>query len=210
MRLVQQEDDARRLGPREFGLFTSWSDEVRISCNDGSRKSQSVEAGITIITLPTDCMAETNTVILRPHVDIEPQHTIHDNTLHFPPSILKVANASTATLKALRSQQESLEVHFAPSPALGWLTEHLDSFGGPIKGVTGAKIAIIVACILLCLILGAILLCCCCRKKGNNGGTVNNINLGAAAPAQSAPSAPNFNIANTPFSYLDLKNRLLS
>ena len=104
MRIVQQEEDARRLGPRKFGLFTSWSDEVRISCNDGSLLSRLVEAGITIITLPIDCTAETKTVILRPHVDIEPQN---DLQLRISRSdILPIRSAIRLDLNPIRTIHE--------------------------------------------------------------------------------------------------------
>ena len=218
MRIVQQEEDARRLGPRKFGLFTSWSDEVRISCNDGSLLSRSVEAGITIITLPIDCTAETNTVILRPRVDIEPQHDLQDTTLHFPPIVLKVANASATTLESIKRQQESLAVHFAPAPALGWLSENLDNIGTTVHTSTGAKFVLIIGCIVLCIIAGAIY-CCCKKQKKNPAGSVptaNIINLGTAVPTAAVASAPAYervpkpSVKNTALSYLDLPNRLLS
>ena len=185
IRLVEQEEDARRIGPRKFGVFTSWDDEIRISCTDNSRVSRTIEAGITIVTLPIDCTAETNTVILRPHVEIDAQHVIEDDTIPFPPSIMKVANATEATMQDIKSKEKSLSVQFQPAPAIDWLEENVDTIGKAANNSrTFTVIAVIVVIILAILLCGSL----CRFKRGkktgpSTGGNVIHIQNGTAGTA---------------------------
>ena len=182
LRFIEQQADARRFGPRQFGFFSSWDDELRVSCMDGSRVTKSVESGLSIITLPIDCSAESNAVILRPHVEIEVSRTVRDHVLVYPPSIRRVMNATAQTLKALRKEEESLATHFAASPALDYVEKNLKTIGSEPAGSTSKTIWIVLGSVLgglVLLFLLWLLMSKLCKGKKNgfmsHGGIDNKI-----------------------------------
>ena len=114
---VQQEEDAMRLASGKFALFTSFPDDISFVCKDASASDHHLVPGLNIIDIPTNCVAETQSVFLTPHVNVQPTQTAHDKTLPYPEPVQIIANASSSTLLDVGKMAQEINVHFATSAA---------------------------------------------------------------------------------------------
>ena len=194
---VQQEEDAMRIAARRWVLFNSFPDDVSFSCRDGSTTDKRLLPGLNFVDVPHNCVAETQSVYLQPHVDIEPLQTAHDKTIAFPPAIQEVANATTNTLLEVRDTMQELGLHLAPTPALDQLNAALEDFGQSAARDPATKF--LIAVVAIALIGGVIGVAICavkkCQKKktpteGGKATTTNNISLNLANPTFSRNQQP--------------------
>ena len=165
MTLIQEEEDARRITSNQFAMFSTSPATIEVSCKDESTYSKRVTDGLHLVTLPSNCIAETSSLYMQPTAEISAGTEGRDDTIHFPASIGKVANATEAAIKKIRKQLERVITHTAPTPALDWLNKHIEQIGDATGMGTGVQAALGVAGVVAFLVVAAGLYCYCNRKN---------------------------------------------
>ena len=192
--VIKEEEDARRIAHNQFAVFSNKPATVEIACKDDSTSSKRIPDGLHLITLPMSCVAETSALFLQPSVDVEAGTETRDDVIRFPPAVTRVSNATTNTLKKIKSELDAIKTNLPPTPTLDWLTEHIDTIGQiELDDGTWAIIGLVLFIITAGIVTFVVVKCKKRRARQLQqqrpmGAATTNITLGY--PAMPPPMAP--------------------